>query len=128
MSQPIWQLTIRSEFCSAHALRHYKGKCEHLHGHNYGVKVVVEGSRLSPDTELLMDFGDLKAIPKEVLETLDHQYLNELPPFDRINPSSENLARHIWQAMAPHLPEQVRLCAVTVAEKGIQSATYMERD
>lgn len=75
-----------------------KEKCEHLHGHNYGVKVVVEGSRLSPDTELLMDFGDLKAILKEVLETLDHQYLNELPPFDRINPSSENLARHIWQA------------------------------
>lgn len=128
MALPIWQLTIRSEFCSAHALRHYKGKCEHLHGHNYGVKVVVEGRHLSSDTELLMDFGELRALLKDVLEKLDHKYLNNLPPFDRINPSSENLARYIWQEMASQLPEQIKLHAVTVAEKGIQSATYMERD
>lgn len=127
MPQPFWQLTVRSEFCAAHALRHYKGKCEHLHGHNYGVKVTVEGCTLSEDTELLMDFGDLKRLLKTVLEELDHKHLNEVPPFDVSNPSSENLARYIWQRMAPSLPDTVHLQGVTVAEKGIQSATYCER-
>lgn len=127
MPQAVWRLTVRSEFCAAHALRHYRGKCEHLHGHNYGVKVSVEGSRLSEDTELLMDFGDLKNLLKQTLDELDHTMLNDIPPFDHSNPSSENLARHIWQKMAPHLPENVSLSEVTVAEKGIQSATYFER-
>lgn len=127
MPRPLWQLTVKSSFCAAHALRHYQGKCEHLHGHNYGVDVVVEGEKLSPDTELLMDFGDLKRLLKEVLDTLDHTHLNEVPPFDQRNPSSENLARHIWQQIATRLPEGVRMVSVTVAEKDMQAATYMER-
>ena len=112
MSRPFWKLTVRSEFCAAHALRHYQGKCEHLHGHNYAVEVVVKGYTLSQNTELLMDFGDLKALLKQAL--------------DAVNPSSENLARYIWNQMAPSLPETVKMYSVTVAEKGIQSATYME--
>lgn len=127
MPQPFWELTVRSEFCAAHALRHYKGKCEQLHGHNYAVKVVVEGNTLSEDTQLLMDFGDLKALLKTVLEDLDHKHLNEVPPFDVSNPSSENIARYIFTRMVSALPETVRLQGVTVAEKGIQSATYSER-
>ena len=115
MSRPFWKLTVRSEFCAAHALRHYQGKCEHLHGHNYAV-------------ELLMDFGDLKALLKQALEPLDHAYINDVPPFDAVNPSSENLARYIWNQMAPSLPETVKMYSVTVAEKGIQSATYMEEE
>ena len=71
MSRPFWKLTVRSEFCAAHALRHYQGKCEHLHGHNYAVEVVVKGYTLSQNTELLMDFGDLKALLKQALEPLD---------------------------------------------------------
>lgn len=126
MSRPVWRLTVRSEFCAAHALRHYKGKCERTHGHNYGVEVTIEGDTLSEDTELLMDFGELKALLQKTLRGLDHSLLNETPPFDRINPSSENLARHIWKQLAPDLPEHVRLWAVTVAEKNIQSATYQE--
>ena len=126
-NNPFWQLTVRSEFCAAHALRHYKGKCERLHGHNYAVEAVIEGETLSADTELLMDFGDLKALLKEALAPLDHQYINDVPPFDVSNPSSENLARYIWKKMALKLPEGVFMSSVTVAEKGIQSATYRER-
>ncbi|MEG2140510.1 MAG: tRNA lysidine(34) synthetase TilS [Bilophila sp.] len=70
---------------------------------------------------------DLKRLLKTVLEELDHKHLNEVPPFDVSNPSSENLARYIWQRMAPSLPDTVHLQGVTVAEKGIQSATYCER-
>lgn len=124
MSPSLWRLTVRSEFCAAHALRHYKGKCERIHGHNYSVEVTVEGSVLSHDTELLMDFGDLKALVKTALEKLDHQFLNEIPPFDLINPSAENLSRVIWQNLAPVMPEHIKLYAVTVMEKNIQSATY----
>ncbi|MDR0339052.1 MAG: 6-carboxytetrahydropterin synthase QueD, partial [Desulfovibrio sp.] len=96
-----WRLTVRSEFSAAHALRRYKGKCENPHGHNFAVEAVVEGEKLSPDTALLVDFSDLKADLQSVLAALDHKDLNATPPFDRLNPSSENLSRHIFQALAP---------------------------
>jgi 6-pyruvoyltetrahydropterin/6-carboxytetrahydropterin synthase len=126
MPRSLWQLTIRSEFCAAHALRHYQGKCERLHGHNYGVEATIEGERLHPDTELLLDFADLKRLLATALEPLDHRFLNEVEPFTRVNPSAENLSRHIWRRLRPLLPEGVRLHSVTVAEKDVQAATYME--
>ena len=121
-----WRLTVRAAFSAAHALRHYKGKCERLHGHNYNVEISVEGQSLTPDTGLLMDFGDLKSLLRSELAPLDHSFLNELPPFDQINPSSENLARHIWHGIAPKLPGGVKLTSVTVSETPEQSATYSE--
>ncbi|MBO4312128.1 MAG: 6-carboxytetrahydropterin synthase QueD [Desulfovibrionaceae bacterium] len=117
---------MRAAFSAAHALRHYKGKCERLHGHNYNVEISVEGQSLTPDTGLLMDFGDLKSLLRSELAPLDHSFLNELPPFDQINPSSENLARHIWHGIAPKLPGGVKLTSVTVSETPEQSATYSE--
>ncbi len=127
MAKGIWRLTVRSEFSAGHALRHYEGKCEKMHGHNFAVELTVEGDSLSPDTELLLDFKILKRHLKDALETLDHQILNDVPPFDRINPSSENLARHIWQQLRTPLETcGVRPHAVTVSEKTAQSATYME--
>jgi len=126
-SRPVWTLTVRTTFSAAHALRHYKGKCERMHGHNYGVAMEVEGETLTPDTELLADFSVLKALLKEAVSGLDHSDLNSTPPFDVINPSSENLARYIWRQLAPRMPEGVRLCSVSVAEKPEQSATYRER-
>lgn len=127
MGKSIWRLAVRSEFAAAHALRHYKGKCESVHGHNFSVEAVVEGDALTADTELLADFSDLKKDLACVLGALDHKDLNATPPFDKINPSSENLARYIYRTMAPLVrPRGVRMHAVTVAERGPQSATYME--
>ena len=126
MPRSLWRLTIRSEFCAAHALRHYHGKCERLHGHNYGVEATVEGEHLNRDTDLLLDFTDFKHLLVSALEPLDHRFLNEAEPFSRINPSAENLAQYIWQQLQPLLPEGIRLHCVTVAEKNAQSATYME--
>jgi 6-pyruvoyltetrahydropterin/6-carboxytetrahydropterin synthase len=128
MPRSIWRLTVRDEFCAAHALRQYQGKCERLHGHNYAVAVTVEGRTLQPDTGLLLDFTDLKRMLKGVLEQVDHQFLNEVPPFDQINPSAENVSRSIWQNLLLRLPDTVRLHSVTVEEKNGQSATYMETD
>lgn len=129
MGKSIWRLTVRSDFSAAHALRHYEGKCENLHGHNFAVEVVVEGDRLTPGTEIVLDFKVLKTALNAVLDQLDHHNLNEVPPFDAINPSSENLSRFIWQALLPRItPHGVRLYSVTVSEKAAQSATYMELD
>lgn len=122
-----WRLTVTSDFSSAHQLRNYCGKCENMHGHNFGVELCVEGDRLTPDTELLVDFKVLKQALKQVLDGLDHRHLNEVPPFDRLNPSSENLARHIYTAVAALLADQpVRVVHVSVSEKDSSKATYRE--
>lgn len=128
-------LTIRDDFSAAHALRNYHGKCENPHGHNFAVEVVVEGTRLDPETGMLLDFRTLKQLLKQVLADMDHCMLNEKPPFDRINPSSENMARHIWQKMRELLREcddpqarETRLASVRVSEKNSQSATWLATD
>jgi len=129
MSRSLWRLTVRGEFASAHALRHYQGKCESLHGHNYAVEMVVEGETLTPDTELVVDFSILKKELRTELGLIDHVNLNEYPPFDTVNPSSENLARYLYRRMKARLSEMpVRLYSLTVGETAMQSATYMEID
>ena len=129
MSKSLWRLTVRGEFASAHALRHYQGKCESLHGHNYSVEMVVEGESLTPDTELVVDFTVLKKELRAELGLIDHVNLNEYPPFDTVNPSSENLARYIYRNMKARLAGMpVRLYSLTVGETAMQSATYMEID
>ena len=129
MSRSLWRLTVRGEFASAHALRHYQGKCESLHGHNYSVEMVVEGETLTPDTELVVDFTVLKKELRAELALIDHVNLNEYPPFDTVNPSSENLARYLYRKMKDRLSEMpVRLYSLTVGETAMQSATYMEID
>jgi len=127
MAKGFWRLAVRSEFAAAHALRHYHGKCEAMHGHNFSVEAVVEGDALTPDTELLVDFSVVKHDLSSVLAAFDHKDLNATPPFAGSNPSSENLARHIYACMAPLAAARgVRMHAVTVSERGAQSATYME--
>lgn len=128
-----WLLTIRDEFSAAHALRHYEGKCENPHGHNFTVEVVVKGDKLDDRTEMLLDFKILKEYLKSILGGLDHRMLNDTPPFDELNPSSENMAREIWQKMSeflesclPAIKGNVCLRSVSVSEKNTQSATYIE--
>lgn len=125
----LWRLTVRSEFSSSHALRHYQGKCESLHGHNFSVEATVEGNKLSEPVEYLVDFSYLKKALNRVLDTIDHKDLNTTAPFDVLNPTSENLARYIYQELAPLVAEhKVRLYSVTVGEKSTQCATYLEAE
>lgn len=129
MIRSLWRLTVRGEFASAHALRHYQGKCESMHGHNYSVEMVVEGETLTPDTELVVDFSVLKKELRAELALIDHVNLNEFPPFDVVNPSSENLARFLYRKMKARLSGMpIRLYSLTVGETAMQSATYMEID
>ena len=91
----MFEVSVDDSFAAAHNLRNYKGKCENLHGHNYKVRVTLSGRELD-DTGLLYDFVHLKQVIQSVIRSLDHQYLNELKPFDVLNPSAENIAKHIF--------------------------------
>ncbi len=94
-------------------------------------KLTVEGDKLTENVELLLDFKVLKRALKEELALLDHQIINEVPPFDSLNPSSENISRHIFQNVARRLAADASAChvrvhSVSVSEKGAQTATYLE--
>ena len=122
----MFEVAVEQSFASAHALRNYKGRCENLHGHNWKVRVVIEGEKLDA-TGMLVDFLDVKSFMGEILDRIDHQFLNEIPPFDVINPSAENIAEYFYQQMIGRLaetPVPVRIREVKIWETEIQSATY----
>ncbi|NPA15136.1 MAG: 6-carboxytetrahydropterin synthase QueD [Deferribacteres bacterium] len=120
-----WILRVIDSFSAAHFLREYQGACENLHGHNWRVELEVVGDELD-ETGLLVDFKRLKAVLKEVLDVLDHRLLNEIPPFDRVNPSSENIARFIFCEAGKRLPESVKVKSVAVWESDRACAVYFE--
>jgi len=81
----MFEVSVEETFAAGHALRNYHGKCENVHGHNYRVQVTMEGEELN-DAGLLVDFADVKRLVRAVVARLDHQFLNDLAPFDAINP------------------------------------------
>jgi 6-pyruvoyltetrahydropterin/6-carboxytetrahydropterin synthase len=120
----MFEISVEYSFAAGHALRGYKGKCENVHGHNYKVAVTVAGDRLN-SIGLLMDFVELRKAIKGLVERLDHRFLNDLPPFDRLNPSAENLAKYFYESIAPGAQaEGARVQCVTVWETDTTSATY----
>lgn len=120
----MFEISVEYSFAAGHALRGYKGKCENVHGHNYKVQVSVAGPELN-SIGLLMDFLDLRAAIKALVERLDHRFLNDLPPFDQLNPSAENLAKYFCEGVASRAQAQgLRVQSVTVWETDSTSATY----
>lgn len=116
-------LTVRSSFSAAHRLPEYEGNCERLHGHNWRVEITVESEVL--DTRgMAIDFRVMKSELGGILSRMDHKYLNEVPPFDCRNPSSENIARHIFDEMEGRVAPPVRLSRVTVWESEDAWAEY----
>jgi 6-pyruvoyltetrahydropterin/6-carboxytetrahydropterin synthase len=122
----MYELSIETSFASAHQLRGYKGKCEKLHGHNWKVQVSVTAERLN-EIDLAMDFHDLKRIAGEVVSPLDHALLNDIFPFTEKNPSSENIAKWIYESIKKRInDDNIRVSAVTVWESDTASASYYE--
>ena len=118
----MYEATVTEYFSGAHQLRGYKGKCENLHGHNWKVSVTVSSSRLDK-TGMVIDFGILKAGLRELLNRLDHAYLNEIPWFKKNNPTSENVAKFIYNSVKK---KNRNLKSVSVWENENSCATYME--
>jgi 6-pyruvoyltetrahydropterin/6-carboxytetrahydropterin synthase len=124
----MFEVTVEQTFAAGHALRHYKGKCENVHGHNYRVQVTAEGERLN-SIGLLVDFVELKRVVRQVVDGLDHQFINELEPFTVLNPSAENIAKYFYDQVmegmdlaASEVP--VRISQVRVWETDTSIAVY----
>jgi 6-pyruvoyltetrahydropterin/6-carboxytetrahydropterin synthase len=121
----MFEVTIEETFAAGHALRNYKGKCENVHGHNYRVRITVQGDQLDSNG-LLVDFLDVKGLIGGVVDYLDHQFINDLPPFDQLNPSAENIAKYFYDRVSGGLKNEVpvRVAEVKVWETDTSSAVY----
>ena len=125
----MFEVTVEDSFAAGHYLRHYKGKCENPHGHNYKVRVTLAGKELDK-AGLLLDFKDLREVMKYVIERLDHQMINDIEPFTTLNPSAENLAKYFYDeanAKLRHVSNgRVEVKNVTVFETDSTTASYSE--
>lgn len=124
----MFEVTVEQTFAAGHALREYKGKCENVHGHNYRVQITVEGEKLNR-IGLLVDFVELKRVVREVVEKLDHQFINDLEPFTVINPSAENMAKYFYDEVsvrmkAPDADVPTRIAQIKIWETDTSIAVY----
>jgi 6-pyruvoyltetrahydropterin/6-carboxytetrahydropterin synthase len=117
----MFEVTVEAGFSSGHYLRNYQGKCENPHGHNYRVLVTLAGAELDP-AGLLLDFKILKTLLRPVVDYLDHQMINDLPPFTELNPSAENLARYFYQQTSLQLQQ------LTAGRVHVKDCTLFETD
>jgi 6-pyruvoyltetrahydropterin/6-carboxytetrahydropterin synthase len=122
----MFELMVETMFSAAHQLKGYKGKCERLHGHNWKVQVHVIAEKLN-EIDIAIDFHEMKSLTNEVVSALDHSILNEIFPFTEKNPSSENIAKWVYDSLRKKIEnETIQLSAVTVWESENASATYYE--
>jgi 6-pyruvoyltetrahydropterin/6-carboxytetrahydropterin synthase len=119
----MYEVTVIREFSAAHRVEDYPGNCERLHGHNWKVEVTASRSRLD-SLGMVVDFRKLKEVTDRALVPLDHTYLNDVPPFDGINPTAENIARYLLDAVSKEIP----VTRVRVFESETSFATYVSED
>jgi 6-pyruvoyltetrahydropterin/6-carboxytetrahydropterin synthase len=122
-----YEITVLSHFSAAHRLRHLHGQCEELHGHNWKIEVTVASNRLGKEG-VGIDFKILKEEVKKVLKPLDHAYLNDLSFFLRREPSSENIAKYVFDQLKGELRgHRVVLKRVSAWESETACASYIGR-
>ena len=121
-----YNLKIVTDFASAHTLREYPGACSRMHGHNWKVEVEVIARALD-SVGMGVDFKEIKKATKQVTAELDHRYLNEIKPFDEINPTAENIAAYIYNGVSELLNnDRVRVTSVTLWETERACVRYAE--
>jgi len=119
----MYELIVQAWFSAAHRLREYHGDCEKLHGHNWKIDVRLRSDRLD-SLGMVCDFRRLRRLLQDVVDRLDHQYLNDVPPFTGINPTTENIARFVFDELAKTLPAELSASSVTAWESEDCGATY----
>lgn len=119
----MYSLTVKDHFDAAHALHGYPGECAGLHGHTWDVEVTVEGEALD-GIGIVYDFKRLKEDLASALERYDHRMLNEVPPFDGLNPTAENLARVVFEELGASVGAEVRVTEVVVWESPVARIAY----
>lgn len=121
-------VSVQAHYDSAHYLRHYKGKCERMHGHRYVVELALASEEVDR-SGIAFDFVDVKRELRALADRLDHQNLNELEPFTEMEPSAENQARYFYDELKRRLPAAMRdaVLYVRVWETPTQWAQYSDR-
>jgi 6-pyruvoyltetrahydropterin/6-carboxytetrahydropterin synthase len=120
----VYELKVVTQMAAAHQLREFNGKCEHLHGHNWRIEIYVSGRELGPNG-ILIDFKLIKEAAQKVVQELDHTFLNQLKPFQDENPSSENIARFIFDSLSQEIDDdRVKVSKVTAWESESACASY----
>jgi 6-pyruvoyltetrahydropterin/6-carboxytetrahydropterin synthase len=120
----MYELKVITQFGAAHQLKDTGGECENLHGHNWKIEVCVKGERLDKNG-LLVDFKVIKNETREIIDKLDHKYLNELEWFIDMNPTSENISRLIYELLGKKInSDNIRVSSVTTWESDTACATY----
>jgi 6-pyruvoyltetrahydropterin/6-carboxytetrahydropterin synthase len=121
-----YNLKIVTDFASAHTLRNYPGACSRLHGHNWKVEVEVMANTLN-EAGMGIDFKEIKKCTKQVTAELDHRYINEIKPFDEINPTAENIAAYIYKGVGELINnDHVRVTSITLWETERACVRYSE--
>jgi len=122
----MYEVNVKTGFSAAHQLRLYDGKYENLHGHNWSAQVTVEADELDA-MGVGIDFVKLKQMVEEILGKLDYQNINEIPPFDELNPSAENIARWLFLKLKEQVSSEVtRVKRVEICEMEGCGASYFE--
>lgn len=124
----MFKIKVRTHFDAAHRLPEYKGKCANIHGHTWGVEVEIRAKELDGQG-MVCDFFDVQQILNGTIDKLDHNYINEIEPFSKETPTSENIARYIFNEIknkVEALREGLKLASVTISESPNASATYYE--
>lgn len=116
----MYEIKVKANFSSAHNLRNYRGKCERLHGHNWAIEAVFAYKKLDKDG-MAIDFKDAKALVRSAIEEMDHSYLNELKDFKATNPTSENIAKAIYDKIRER---SANISSISVWENESSCATY----
>ncbi|MDH5601401.1 MAG: 6-carboxytetrahydropterin synthase QueD [Gammaproteobacteria bacterium] len=121
-----YTMKILLDFAAAHYLRNYEGACNRLHGHNWKVEVQVTATKLD-DVGMGMDFKVIKDATRELIGQLDHYNLNDIPPFDKINPTAENISAYLYDELSGKLnTDNVKVSTVTLWETDRACVTYSE--
>jgi 6-pyruvoyltetrahydropterin/6-carboxytetrahydropterin synthase len=121
----MYKLSVKAQISGAHSLRNYQGNCSRMHGHNWKIVVDVLSERLD-EIGMGVDFGKLTAITRRVTDLYDHQNINEVSPFDQMNPTAENMARHFYHEIGKLLPQGSKIAAVRVWETEDYMVEYVE--
>jgi 6-pyruvoyltetrahydropterin/6-carboxytetrahydropterin synthase len=121
----MYTLSVEKVISSAHQLRDYDGPCARIHGHNWKVKVDVQSEKID-ESGIVIDFTELDKHLLEVIGPFDHQLINVVPPFDKINPTAENLVKFIYQELKIKLSQKVSLVKVSIWETDEYMVSYEE--
>jgi 6-pyruvoyltetrahydropterin/6-carboxytetrahydropterin synthase len=123
----MYTLTVVTDFSASHIIPGHPGKCARLHGHNWKVEISVQAKALN-ELGMAVDFADVKAIAKNVIDEVDHRHLNDIPPFDTISPTAENVSAWFYQRLSKLINTQdISVSAVTLWETDRSRVQYSEK-